>query len=63
MMKLGWTLTLLASSALAGCGSHNHAPVVYGTPPTASTARIYTSPDQIAAVMTQTPLRARSFAT
>jgi len=49
MMKLGWTLTLLASSALAGCGSHNHAPVVYVTPPTASTARIYTSPDQIAA--------------
>jgi len=43
-------MALLATSALAGCGSHNHAPVVYGTAPNAQqTARIYTSPDQIAA--------------
>ncbi|HNR77818.1 MAG TPA: LysM peptidoglycan-binding domain-containing protein, partial [Parvularculaceae bacterium] len=50
MTKLHWTMALLATSALAGCGSHNHAPVVYGTAPNAQqTARIYTSPDQIAA--------------
>ncbi len=46
MTRLGWTLALLATSALAGCGSHNHAPVVYGTAPT---ARIYNSPQRIAA--------------
>lgn len=50
MTKLHWTMALLATSALAGCGSHNHAPVVYGTAGNAQpTARIYTSPDQIAA--------------
>ncbi|MCB2113115.1 MAG: M23 family metallopeptidase [Parvularculaceae bacterium] len=50
MAKLQLTLALLTSCALAGCGSHNRAPVVYGTAPTAQhTARIYTSPEQIAA--------------
>ncbi|HBS31572.1 MAG TPA: hypothetical protein DEA40_07490 [Parvularcula sp.] len=49
MIRLPLMMTLLATSALAGCGSHNHAPVVFGTAPNASTARIYTSPDQIAA--------------
>lgn len=46
MKKLGWALALLSTSALAGCGSHNHAPVVYGTQPNAQPARIYTAPGQ-----------------
>lgn len=46
MTKLGWALALLSTSALAGCGSHNHAPVVYGTLPNAEPARIYNAPGQ-----------------
>lgn len=46
MVKLGWALALLSTSALAGCGSHNHAPVVYGTLPNAEPARIYNAPGQ-----------------
>lgn len=46
MLRLGWTLALLSTSALAGCGSHQPAPVVYGTAPT---ARFYNSPGDIAA--------------
>jgi len=46
MMKLGWALALLSTSALAGCGSHSHAPVVYGTLPNAEPARIYNAPGQ-----------------
>lgn len=41
-------LVLLAGSfmALGACGSHNHAPVVYGTDPVRQT-RVYHSPDEI----------------
>ncbi len=46
MVKLGWALALLSTSALAGCGSHNHAPVVYGTAPNAQPSRIYNAPGQ-----------------
>ena len=46
MLKHGLSLALLSTSALAGCGSHAHAPVVYGTAPT---ARFYNSPNDIAA--------------
>lgn len=50
MARLGWSMALLTTSALAACGSSNHAPVVYGAAPTAApTARIYNSPDEIAA--------------
>ncbi|NWG91863.1 MAG: LysM peptidoglycan-binding domain-containing protein, partial [Parvularculaceae bacterium] len=50
MARLLWSMALLTTSALAACGSSNHAPVVYGTAPTAApTARIYNSPDEIAA--------------
>jgi murein DD-endopeptidase MepM/ murein hydrolase activator NlpD len=49
MMKQVWIAALFSTSALAGCGSHNHAPIVYGTAPTAEPARVYTSPEQIAA--------------
>lgn len=46
MVKLGWALALISTSALAGCGSHNHAPVYYGTAPNAQPARIYNAPGQ-----------------
>ena len=46
MVKLGWALALMSTSALAGCGSHNHAPVYYGTAPAAPPARIYNAPGQ-----------------
>lgn len=46
MARLGWALALLSTSALAGCGSHDHAPVVYGTAPSAGASRIYTAPGQ-----------------
>lgn len=53
MMKLGWILALISTSALAGCGSHNQAPIVYGTAPNASpnamTGRIYNSPQEYSA--------------
>lgn len=44
----GLRVALLAGSvmAVAGCGSHNHAPVVYGSDPSRAT-RIYHSPDEI----------------
>ncbi|MFZ5615745.1 MAG: peptidoglycan DD-metalloendopeptidase family protein [Pseudomonadota bacterium] len=47
MLRLSQMLALMSTSALAACGSHNHAPVVYGTAPYASTARIYNSPREI----------------
>jgi murein DD-endopeptidase MepM/ murein hydrolase activator NlpD len=50
MARLSLALALLTSSALAGCGSHNHAPVVYGTAPLGSSARIYDSPGHPAPV-------------
>ncbi|MFN0022808.1 MAG: peptidoglycan DD-metalloendopeptidase family protein [Parvularculaceae bacterium] len=41
---------MLATGAMTACASGNRAPVVYGTQPVAQpTARIYTSPQQIAA--------------
>lgn len=46
MKRLGWALALASSSALAGCGSHNHAPVYYGTAPTVQPSRIYNAPGQ-----------------
>ncbi len=50
MARLGWTMALVTTSALAACGSGNRAPVVYGTAPTPGpTARIYNSPGEIAA--------------
>jgi len=58
MIRLGWAFALLSTSALAGCGSHNHAPVTYGTAPNASTARIYNSPQQAAL---QNPYAAPSY--
>ena len=58
MIRLGWAFALLSTSALAGCGSHNHAPVAYGTAPNAQTARIYTSPQQAAQ---QNPYSAPSY--
>lgn len=47
MSKLVWAFALMSTSALAGCGSHNHAPVVYGTAPNAQPSRIYSAPGQI----------------
>lgn len=49
MIRQVWIAALFSTSALAGCGSHQHAPVVYGTAPRMEPARVYTSPDQIAA--------------
>lgn len=46
MAKLVWALALASTSALAGCGSHSHAPVVYGTAPNAQPARVYNAPGQ-----------------
>src|SRR3990167_632829 len=52
MVKLGWALALMSTSALAGCGSHNHAPVYYGAAPSAPPSRIYTAPGQYQPVQT-----------
>lgn len=46
MKKLGLALALLSTSALGACGSHNRAPVYYGTAPTQSAGRVYTAPGQ-----------------
>lgn len=43
-MKSGLILAFLSTGAVAACGSHNHAPVVYGTAPTMQPARVYDSP-------------------
>lgn len=43
MKKTAWLLIAGASAALSACGSHNSAPVVYGTNPQSS-GRVYTSP-------------------
>lgn len=45
-MKFVGPVLLTSALALSACGSHNHAPVVYGTDG-AHTARIYNSPDEI----------------
>lgn len=52
MMKLGWAMALLSTSALAGCGTHNHAQIVYGTDPHASQSRVYNAPGQYAPAQT-----------
>lgn len=44
MTKFPVIFLLLSTSAMASCGSTNHAPVVYGTQPT---GRIYSSPTDI----------------
>lgn len=48
-MNFGRAMTAASACALAACGSHNHAPVVYGTAPVQPTARVYNSPQDYAA--------------
>ncbi len=46
MKSVRWALLTSSVMAVAACGSHNHAPVVYGNDPSHQT-RIYNSPDEI----------------
>ena len=46
MKSVRWALLTSSFFAVAACGSHNNAPVVYGSDPARQT-RIYSSPDQI----------------
>ncbi len=46
MKSVRWALLTSSFMAAAACGSHNNAPVVYGSDPARQT-RIYSSPDQI----------------
>lgn len=46
MKTVGWALLTSSFMAIAACGSHNHAPVVYGADPARQT-RVYHSPDDI----------------
>ncbi|MEO1136012.1 MAG: M23 family metallopeptidase [Pseudomonadota bacterium] len=46
MNTVRWAMLTGSLLAVAACGSHNHAPVVYGSDPTRQT-RVYHSPDEI----------------
>ncbi|MEX6634590.1 peptidoglycan DD-metalloendopeptidase family protein [Hyphococcus lacteus] len=46
MKTVGWALLTSSFMAIAACGSHNHAPVVYGADPARQT-RVYHSPEDI----------------
>lgn len=46
MKPVRWAMLTGSVLAIAACGSHNHAPVVYGSDPTRQT-RVYHSPDEI----------------
>ncbi|WP_411818689.1 peptidoglycan DD-metalloendopeptidase family protein [Hyphococcus sp. DH-69] len=46
MKTVGWALLTSSFMAIVACGSHNHAPVVYGADPARQT-RVYHSPEDI----------------
>lgn len=46
MKRMSWALLTVSLLAVSACGSHNSAPVVYGTDPARQT-RVYHSPDDI----------------
>ncbi len=46
MKTFGWVMITSSFVAVAACGSHNHAPVVYGADPARQT-RVYHSPEDI----------------
>ncbi|PQA86110.1 LysM peptidoglycan-binding domain-containing M23 family metallopeptidase [Hyphococcus luteus] len=46
MRRMRWAMATVSVLAVTACGSHNHAPVVYGSDPSRQT-RVYHSPDDI----------------
>ncbi len=46
MTRMRWAMATVSLLAVSACGSHNHAPVVYGSDPARQT-RVYHSPDDI----------------